>query len=488
MESSHTVPVGQTIDGYALARRMGILRRPFLVDFDVASEPWSWRKDRYSARQLGALWRERLAKPGLSPEFPVGFYMHVPFCTHSCSFCRCFRMQLKSGRSLLDRYADYVCDQLDFFAPTFAGTPIRYFSVGGGTPSLLPAAHWRRIFAKLRERYDMQDDSPLSTFEMSLPTVRDDILDALVEGKVPRVSIGVQTLSPEIRTASKMFAIAPERLAERVAAARGRGLHVNLDLVLGLPDESAAAFVRGFKTVLAMKPSSVCVNILGRNYFDPAKGAPGTPEYLKAVGEGMAAAAEKAGYVAYPHANHLEAIVFLSKSFEKAAKPHWDVLKRLASGILSVRVGTSVFAFGSVCNLALPPDSLISCFDQDYEFDPDKVAYQCSRREVFHLIYPKEEDIGPAFDAGQLRLLKPALERLRVLPGLEVMPSLDDVLLEFPDSLQEDKRGRVFIRPFAEGKPCAWRVGPFALTYNGVESSVTAKVMAAAGASLGRTR
>lgn len=478
-DSPRLVPDGQAIDGYALARHMGILERPFLVDFDLQTAPWSWRKNRYSARQLAALWTERLKGPGVHPDYPVGLYLHVPFCTHTCSFCRCFRMQLKSGRSLLDRYADYLCAQMEFFAPVFAGIPIKYFSVGGGTPSILTAGHWRRIFSHLYGLYDVRPGCPLSTFEMSIPTMRDEMLDVLAEFGVPRVSAGVQTLSPEIRKASRMFAITPELLAERVARAKRAGLRINLDLVLGLPGETPARFLEGFKTLLSTAPSSVCVNILNRNHFDPEPEMPGTARYLELTGAGMAEAAAEAGYSIHPHGNHMEAVLFLSPEFTPTAREHREVFKRLASGVLSVKAGTSVFAFGSVCSQALLPDDLISCFDQDYEFDPDKIVYQCSRKEVFSILYPKAEDVGPCFTAAQLKSLKPVLARLSAVPGLEVMPSLEDVLLEFPDGRQEDKRGRVFIRPYAPGKPCCKRAGPFAIAYNGEGSAATLKLVEA---------
>src|ERR1019366_4321589 len=99
----------------------------------------------------------------------------------------------------------------------------------------------------------------------------------------------------------------------------------------------------------------------------------------------------------------------------------------------------------SICSLALMPDYLISCFDQDYDFDPDKVIYQGSRKEVFSILYPRPEDAAASFSDEQRRVLEPALRRLRSLRGVEVMASLDDVLLEFADAAQEDKRGRVFI-------------------------------------------
>jgi hypothetical protein len=479
------VPDSQSLDGFALAAHMGIRDRPYMVEFDVHESPWSWRKERYTATQLRELWRRQLAGPGVSREFPFALYLHVPFCTHTCSFCRCFRLQLNSGRSYLDRYVDYLCDQIDFFAPACAGLPVRFFSVGGGTPSILAPAQLRRLFTRLYDRFDVRRDTPLTTFEMSLPTAHDATLDLLRELEIPRVSIGVQTLQPEVRRRSGMFAIDARRLGDRVAAARDRGRHCNLDLVLGLPGETAAEFLEGFRTVLGLAPSSVVVNLLNDTYFH-REPKPRTPAergaadaYLRAVGEGMAAAAAAAGYQVYPHGNTIEAIAFFAPEFDRQVQPHWPILGRLAGGVQSVKVGTSVLALGSICNLAILPDYLIASYDQDYRFDPDKVAYQCARREVYSILYPREEERGPVFTPQQLAELAPFVERLRGSAKVEVMPSAEDVLIEFADDGQEGGRGRVFIRPFVAGRPCYRQVSSFALSFNGELTPTTERVVGA---------
>ncbi|MFI5360714.1 MAG: radical SAM protein [Elusimicrobiota bacterium] len=468
---------GQFIDGNELARRMGIGGRPCVVDFDTLNPSWSRREDRYSSRQLAALWRESLQRPGVNADFPVAFYIHVPFCTHTCSFCRCFFMQLKSGGSRLDRYVDYLCDQMEFFAPVFASVPVRYFSVGGGTPSLLSAAHWRRLFSRFHALFDIRRDSPLSTFEMSLPTMRDDILDVLSQFQVPRVSVGVQTLDAGIRRASRMFAMDPQRLTQRVAAAKRAGLRVNLDLVLGLPNEKPEGFLRGFETLLEMRPGSVCVNILSGNYFNPDPGSRGSEEYLATVATGMAKACARAGFEPYADDNGAETILCLSSEFDKEVRPHVETFRRISSGVLAVKAGTSTFAFGSICSLALMPDLLISCFDQDYDFDPDKIVYQVSHKEVFSILYPRPEDASTNFSDEQRRVLERALRRLRSLRGVKVEVSQGDVLLEFSDAAQQDKRGTIHIRAYEEGRPCFSRVGTLAVTYRGELSSATDKVL-----------
>jgi hypothetical protein len=481
----------QLLDGWKLAEHLGALDRPCLVDFDVYTAPWSKRKDRYTPQQLADLTRRQLARPGVSADYPLGLYLHVPFCTHTCSFCRCFRLQLAKGRDFLDRFVDFVCAQMDFFGPVLRDVPIRYFSVGGGTPSILSPAQLRRLFTRMHERFDLRADNPLNTFEMSVPTARDQTLDVLAEFKIPRISMGVQTLQPATRRTSAMFEIEPRRLAQRVHSAQERGIRCNLDLVLGLKDETAAQFLDNFRALMEIRPDSVIVNLLDANYFTEGHAAAPTAaqtkalaRYLEETGTGMAELAARAGYGIYPHGNTVEAVGFLAPGFDREAEPYWEVFKRLAGGVNSVKIGTSVFALGSVCNLALAPDHLIACFDQDYEFAPDRVMYQASRKEVYSVLYPKDEDAGPLFSREHLAALEPFVQKLERSRKVEVIPSLHDVVVEFADDGQKDGRGRAVIEPFVAGCRFYRHVGDFIISYGGELTARTTAVLGAIEAAL----
>jgi hypothetical protein len=136
-------------------------------------------------------------------------------------------------------------------------------------------------------------------------------------------------------------------------------------------------------------------------------------------------------------------------------------------------------ALGSVCNLALMPDYLIACFDQDYEFVPDKVMYQCARKEVYSILYPREEDAGPLFTREQQAVLQPFIEKLERSRKVEARPSLQEVVVEFEDRGQATGRGKVVIQPFQEGRPHFRRVGELVLSHGGELTPKTEAVLGA---------
>ena len=100
-----------------------------------------------------------------------GAYFHVPYCTHFCRYCRCYRRSLPLLKGHLDTYTAYVLQQLDFFAPYLDGFVGKYYSIGGGTPSILEPRQLTAIFERFLKNYKVAGDNPVSTFEMSVPTL-----------------------------------------------------------------------------------------------------------------------------------------------------------------------------------------------------------------------------------------------------------------------------------------------------------------------------
>src|SRR5689334_1389580 len=92
-------------------------------------------------------------------EFPVGLYFSVPFCKAKCSFCNFASDAFGSSR--IDAYIDRLCVEVRTAranAERIGATLGRrsdsiYF--GGGTPSLLSAAQLNRIFAVVREQFEL---------------------------------------------------------------------------------------------------------------------------------------------------------------------------------------------------------------------------------------------------------------------------------------------------------------------------------------------
>ena len=160
---------------------------------------------------------------------PGGVYVHVPHCRRRCPYCD---FSIEVGAST----AGFV-DALEAELLARAGElswPASTLSLGGGTPSQLPLADLARIVASVRGR-GLNDDA-----EVALEVNPEDINEAFAVGLkaagFTRVSVGLQSFDDDVL---KYLGRAHDRerglrAVEQLVAA---GLHVGVDLIVGVPGE-----------------------------------------------------------------------------------------------------------------------------------------------------------------------------------------------------------------------------------------------------------
>ena len=106
---------------------------------------------------------------------------------------------------------------------------------GGGTPSLLTPPAMRQMFEVLYGAFDVPRGTQV-IFEGNPDSLSDKKIAVLAkQGRVTRLTIGVQTLDDEVQAQVKRFN-KPEHVSDAVRSARAHGIaHVNCDLMAGLP-------------------------------------------------------------------------------------------------------------------------------------------------------------------------------------------------------------------------------------------------------------
>lgn len=176
---------------------------------------------------------------------PLGFYLHVPYCATRCGYCdfnTYTATELRgSGGALASRenYAETVAEEIRLARKVLGDDPrpVETVFVGGGTPTLLPAADLGRMLAAIRDEFGLADGAEVTT-EANPESVDPRYLAELREAGFNRVSFGMQSARQHVlkildRTHT------PGRPEACVAEARAAGFdHVNLDLIYGTPGES----------------------------------------------------------------------------------------------------------------------------------------------------------------------------------------------------------------------------------------------------------
>ncbi|WP_329179034.1 radical SAM family heme chaperone HemW [Streptomyces sp. NBC_01477] len=176
---------------------------------------------------------------------PLGFYLHVPYCATRCGYCdfnTYTASELRgSGGALAsrDNYADVLIDEIRLARKVLGDDPRQAGTVfvGGGTPTLLPAADLVRMLAAIRDEFGLAADAEITT-EANPESVGPAYLAELREGGFTRMSFGMQSARQHVlRILDRTHT--PGRPEACVAEARDAGFeHVNLDLIYGTPGES----------------------------------------------------------------------------------------------------------------------------------------------------------------------------------------------------------------------------------------------------------
>jgi oxygen-independent coproporphyrinogen-3 oxidase len=196
---------------------------------------------------------------------PVGIYLSVPFCKAKCSFCNFASDAFAPGR--MDAYVERLCGEIAGARHTgeqmgaSLGQVADSVYFGGGTPSLLSAVQFQRIFATLREQFDITGDAEM-TLECAPGQLAADTLEELLRQGVNRVSLGVQSfVDREAQAVGRLHT--RTMCEEEIARLQAAGVkEIGVDLIAGLPHQTGDSWKFSVESALASGVTHVSVYML----------------------------------------------------------------------------------------------------------------------------------------------------------------------------------------------------------------------------------
>ncbi|WP_087023244.1 oxygen-independent coproporphyrinogen III oxidase [Thaumasiovibrio subtropicus] len=191
------------------------------------------------------------------PERPLSLYLHIPFCHQLCYYCGCNKVVTRH-RHKADHYLDALSREIDLRATQLGQRSVTQIHLGGGTPTFLDAVQISRLMGQLRQRFRIQPDAEIS-IEIDPREIELEMLDHLRQEGFNRISIGVQDFDKTVqarinRTQDEQF------IRDMVARAKTLGFRsTNLDLIYGLPMQTASSFAETLSQVLTLDPGRLSV-------------------------------------------------------------------------------------------------------------------------------------------------------------------------------------------------------------------------------------
>ncbi|MDR3149164.1 MAG: coproporphyrinogen dehydrogenase HemZ [Oscillospiraceae bacterium] len=197
-------------------------------------------------------------------ENDVVLYVGIPFCPTRCSYCSFVSVGAAGNNKLIEPYIAALNREIAIVSRKVAesGERVRAVYIGGGTPTTLSAGQLGALLQELRISFDLSACDEL-TVEAGRPdTITLEKLIALRDGGVTRVSVNPQTMNDEVlrkigRLHSAEDSIRAFRLVREVGFRQ-----VNMDLIAGLPVDTAESFRNSVDICLELKPDNLTLHTL----------------------------------------------------------------------------------------------------------------------------------------------------------------------------------------------------------------------------------
>ena len=188
----------------------------------------------------------------------AGLYIHIPFCTHACPYCDFSFELLKDGR--VDRLLTALETEAERRSrePPWPDRIVDTVFLGGGTPTCLTDRQLDRVFRMIHDFFRVDPGAEI-TSEANPETVRTSKLLRLRDLGVNRLSIGVQSFSDEILRRLGRRHTAGQAVQAAVLAREAGFENVNLDLMFGVPGQTAADWADTLDRAVSLDPEHVSV-------------------------------------------------------------------------------------------------------------------------------------------------------------------------------------------------------------------------------------
>jgi oxygen-independent coproporphyrinogen III oxidase len=220
--------------------------------------------------------------PALAPDTEL--YVDFPFCPTICNFCAFYPVRPRDASDMA-YYVKNLKVEVALLKELYfdQGFLVETIELGGGTPTYLPLDLLRDSLTAILESFPIKPGG-----EHNFETTPEGILgeDGMAkaeflrrEAGFDRISIGAQSFSDKVLTSSNRSHNCRQIYSAFETARALEFKRINLDLLLGLADQTLADFVESVEKCVELDTD--IIEIYTMRYFDTKKPVPLTRRYLE---------------------------------------------------------------------------------------------------------------------------------------------------------------------------------------------------------------
>ncbi len=221
---------------------------------------------RYTSYPTAPVWNDSFGPSDLEKvheeaeraKSPVSLYMHIPFCESLCLFCAC-NVIIQKDKRVAPPYLEILKREMTRVSRSVSSDrPVVQFHWGGGTPTYLTPAQIEDLFGFTREHFTFAPDAEIG-IEVDPRVTSREHLETLRKLGFNRLSMGIQDFHPLVqKTINRVQPF--ELTGGLIQSARELGFEsVNVDLIYGLPYQTAETFAHTVDQILELTPDRVAL-------------------------------------------------------------------------------------------------------------------------------------------------------------------------------------------------------------------------------------
>jgi oxygen-independent coproporphyrinogen III oxidase len=233
---------------------------------DAVLEKYNRPGPRYTSYPTAPVWKDNFGADDLEIYYaraeeagtPLSLYMHIPFCENLCLFCAC-NVSIQKDKKVAIPYLAALKQEIDHVSRRVSKRrPVSQFHWGGGTPTYLTPAQMEDLFSHTRERFTFAPDAEIG-IEIDPRVTNRAHLETLRGLGFNRLSMGIQDFQPKVQ--ETIHRVQPyEMTRDLIVAARELGFEsLNVDLIYGLPHQTAESFKTTIEKTLTLRPDRVAM-------------------------------------------------------------------------------------------------------------------------------------------------------------------------------------------------------------------------------------
>lgn len=189
-------------------------------------------------------------------------YVGIPFCPTTCLYCSFTSYPIGMYKDKSDNYVDCLIKEIEFCSRKFKSKKLNTIYFGGGTPTTLTAQQLDRLLTVIEKNFDFTNLLEY-TVEAGRPdSITMDKLKVLKAHNITRISVNPQTMKQEtLDIIGRRHTV--EQVKEAFYMAREAGFdNINMDFIVGLPNETIEDVRNTMEEVLKLNPDSITVHSL----------------------------------------------------------------------------------------------------------------------------------------------------------------------------------------------------------------------------------